>query len=257
MEKENGLEIVNYSWTSIIIWTPRGKILMFSRWYRYFQFVSWNKISFWNVIAVVSSAKRKTLQTHSMYYCRKQGPAFSVWREKFFLSFGQQNSYSQSQHHESVVRDIGDTTGFIFTGSATRYKMIDTGNYGKRKNDLMVQRVEWNLRVILSFTQTAPRGWLPVMLSFWTPDVTNKTDESVNPLQQMLDLLAGLFKSSLKEKNTLTTSGSQCTLPQFPLSVDAITWSHFRGLLCKYFQTHSGSLQRDYRDHHWWGLQGN
>lgn len=183
MEKQNGLKIVNYSWTSIGIWTPIGKILMFSRWYKYFQFVSWNKASFWNVIAVVSLAKWKTLQTHSMYYCRKQRPTFSVWRENFFLRFGQQNSCSQSQHHESVVKDIGDTTGFIFTGRATRHKMIDTGNYGKRKNYLMVQRVEWNLRVTLSFTQTAPKGSLPVMLIFWSPDVTNKTDESVNLLQ--------------------------------------------------------------------------
>lgn len=82
MEKQNGLKIVNYSWTSIGIWTPIGKILMFSRWYKYFQFVSWNKISFWN--AVVSLAKWKTLQTHSMYYCRKQRPTFSVWRKNFF-----------------------------------------------------------------------------------------------------------------------------------------------------------------------------
>lgn len=66
----------------------------------------------------------------------------------------------------------------------------------------------------------------------------------------MLDLLAGLLKSSLTEKNTVTTSGSQSAVPQFPLSADAISWSRFRGLLCKYFQALSGSLQRDYKDHH-------
>lgn len=64
----------------------RKKILMFSRWYKYFQFVSWNKISFWNVIAVVSLAKWKTLQNHKMYYYKKQRPTFSVWRENIFFS---------------------------------------------------------------------------------------------------------------------------------------------------------------------------
>lgn len=76
------------------------------------------------------------------------------------------------------------------------------------------------------------------MLILWTPE---KTDESVNPLQQML---AELLKLSLMKWNTVTISSSQDALPQFPTPVDAITFPLFGGLLYKYFQTHSGSLQK-------------
>lgn len=183
MEKQNGLKIVNYSWTSIGIWTPIGKILMFSRWYKYFQFVSWNKISFWNVIAVASLAKWKTLQTHSMYYCRKQRPTFSVWRENFFSALVSKTVIHKANIMNQWWKILETPLGLYLLEVPQDTKWLTQVNYGKRKNYLMVQRVEWNLRVTLSFTQTAPKGSLPVMLIFWSPDVINKTDESVNPLQ--------------------------------------------------------------------------
>lgn len=65
----------------------------------------------------------------------------------------------------------------------------------------------------------------------WTPDVIDKTDENVNPLQQMLALLAELLKLSLKKWNMATISGSQGAQPQFPIPADAITWSPFQGVV--------------------------
>lgn len=118
-----------------------------------FQFVSWNKILFWNVIVVVSLAKWKTLQNHMMYYFRKQAPTFLFWKENFFLHFDQQNRVIHKGHIRNAQWKILEIPlVFSFTGSVARYIMVDSGNYRKRRNNLMVKTAEWNHGGTSSFT---------------------------------------------------------------------------------------------------------
>lgn len=172
---------MNYKSISWILWPPKRKKLgKFSTQCKYFQFVYWNKISFWNVIVAISLAKWKTLQNPIMYYFRKEAPTFLVWRKNFFLQFYRQNRVIHKGRIRNMQWKTLEIPLFSFTGSVARCRMVDTGNYRKRRNELMVKTVEWNRRGTSCFTQTAHNWLLSVLLILWTPDVVNKTGQNIN-----------------------------------------------------------------------------
>lgn len=155
MEKQNGLEIANYNWTSTKIWTLRGEILMSSRRHKYFQFVSWNKNSFWNEIAVVSLAEWKTLQNALL---QETKTTVSSLEEDFFFSI----LVSKTDIHKANIMNqwwkiLELPLGLYLLEVPHDTKWLAQVITGKEKEKkyFMAKTVERNLRVALPFTQAA------------------------------------------------------------------------------------------------------